>query len=75
MKPSRVERLLGTGISASYLTDDILGRTLDEIYKADSTHLFMKLALKMLEIVNIRTQLIQSETTNFILHGDYMFIT
>ncbi|AKB50831.1 Mobile element protein [Methanosarcina barkeri str. Wiesmoor] len=74
MKLSRVERLLGTEISASYLTDDVLGRTLDEIYKADSTHLFMKLALKMLEIVNIRTQLLQSETTNFIFHGDYKYI-
>ena len=27
-----VEKLLGSGISASDLTDDVLGRTLDEIY-------------------------------------------
>ena len=69
-----VERLLGPGISASDLTDDVLGRTLDEIYEADSTQLFMKLAMKMLEIVNIRTQLLQSDTTNFSLHGDYEYI-
>lgn len=69
-----VERLLGPGISASDLTDDVLGRTLDEIYEADSTQLFMKLSVKMLEIVNIRTQLLQSDTTNFSLHGDYKYI-
>ena len=69
-----VERLLGPGISASDLTDDVLGRTLDEIYEADSTQLFMKLALKMMEIVNIRTQLLQSDTTNFSVHGDYKHI-
>ena len=46
-----VERLLGSGISASDLTDDVLGRTLDEIYGADSTQLFMKLALKMMRIL------------------------
>jgi len=32
-----VERLLGSGISASDLTDDVLGRTLDEIYGADGS--------------------------------------
>ncbi|AKB52249.1 Mobile element protein [Methanosarcina barkeri str. Wiesmoor] len=69
-----VERLLGPEISASDLTDDVLGRTLDAIYEADPTQLFMKLSLKMLEIVNIRTQLLQSDTTNFSLHGDYNYI-
>ena len=69
-----VERLLGPAISASDLTDDVLGRTLDEIYEADPTQLFMKLSLKMMKIVNIRTQLLQSDTTNFSLHGDYNYI-
>src|SRR5665811_1796496 len=69
-----VERLLGSGISASDLTDDVLGRTLDEIYGADSTQLFMKLALKMMEIMNIKTQLLQCDTTNFSVYGDYKHI-
>ena len=69
-----VGRLLGSGISASDLTDDVLGRTLDEIYGADSTQLFMKLALKMMEIVNIKTQLLQCDTTNFSVYGDYKHI-
>ena len=46
-----VERLLGPGVSASDLTDDVLGRTLDKIYEADPTQLFMKLSMKMMEIV------------------------
>ncbi len=66
-----VERLLGPGISASDLTDDVLGRTLDEIHGVDSTQLFMKLALNMMEIVNIETQLLHCDTTNFSLYGDY----
>jgi len=49
-----VERLLGPGVSASDLTDDVLGRTLDKIYEADPTQLFMKLSMKMMEIVNLR---------------------
>ncbi len=69
-----IERLLGLGISASDLNDDVLGRTLDEIYGADSTQLFMKLALKMMENVHITTQLLQSDTTNFSVHGDYKHI-
>jgi transposase len=69
-----VERLLGSGISSSDLNDDVLGRTLDEIYRADSTQLFMKLALKMMGIVNIRTQLLQCDTTNFSVYGDYKHI-
>ena len=69
-----IERLLGPGISASDLSDDVLGRTLDEIYEADSTQLFMKLALKMMEKVNIKTQLLQCDTTNFSVYGDYKHI-
>lgn len=69
-----VERLLGSGIIASDLTDDVLGRTLDEIYEADSTQLFMRLALKMMGIMNIRTQLLQCDTTNFSVYGDYKHI-
>ena len=69
-----IERLLGPGINASDLNDDVLGRTLDAIYEAYSTQLFMKLALKTMEIVNIKTQLLQCDTTNFSVYGDYQHI-
>jgi transposase len=69
-----IERLLGPGVSASDLNDDVLGRTLDEIHGADPTQLFMKLALKMMEIVNIKTQLLHCDTTNFSVYGDYKHI-
>jgi transposase len=69
-----IERLLGHGISASDLNDDVLGRTLDAIYEADSTQLFMKLAFKAIEIMNIETQLLQCDTTNFSVYGDYQHI-
>ena len=34
-----IERLVGPGISAFHLTDDVLGRTLDAIYAIDPTPL------------------------------------
>jgi hypothetical protein len=46
-----------------------LGRKLDAIYEADSTQLFMKLALRTMEIVNIKTQLLQCDTINFGVYG------
>jgi transposase len=69
-----IERLLGNGINASDLNDDVLGRTLDAIYEADSTQLFMRLALKAIEIMNIEIQLLQCDTTNFSVYGDYQDI-
>ena len=69
-----VERLLGPGINSSDLSDDVLGRTLDAIYEADSTQLFIRLALKTMETMNIETQLLQCDTTNFSVYGDYRHI-
>jgi transposase len=69
-----VERLLGPGINPSDLSDDVLGRTLDAIYEADSTQLFIRLALKTMETMNIETQLLQCDTTNFSIYGDYRHI-
>ena len=66
-----VERLLGPGVSASDLTDDVLGRTLDKIYEADPTQLFMKLSMKMMEIVNLKVMQLHCDDTNFSVHGDY----
>src|SRR5690554_4193631 len=66
-----VERLLGPGISASDLNDDVLGRTLDKIYEADPTQLFMKLSMRMMEIVNLKVIQLHCDDTNFSVHGDY----
>lgn len=66
-----VERLLGPGVSASDLTDDVLGRTLDKIYEADPTQLFMNISMKMMEVVNIKTLQLHGDDTNFSVYGDY----
>ncbi len=66
-----IERLLGSGISASDLTDDVLGRTLDSIHNVDPTQLFMKIALKTMKKINLKTQLLHCDTTNFSVYGDY----
>lgn len=66
-----IERLLGPQISVSDLNDDVLGRTLDSIHAADPTQLFMKIALKMMKKINLKTQLLHCDTTNFSVYGDY----
>ncbi len=66
-----IERLLGPGITASDLSDDVLGRTLDSIYDVDPTQLFMRISLKMMEKINLKTQLLHCDTTNFSVYGDY----
>ncbi len=39
-----VERLLGPGIEATHLNDDVLGRALDTLYEHDVTELYRQVA-------------------------------
>jgi len=42
------EKLLGEGIDPSDLNDDVVGRTLDAIYKYGATELFNQIALHVM---------------------------
>jgi transposase len=65
------EKLLGEGISPSDLNDDVVGRTLDAIYKYGATELFNEITLHVMKQFSLGTQLIHVDTTNFSVYGKY----
>ena len=65
------EKLLGQGITPSDLNDDIVGRTLDAIYKYGTTELFNEISLEIMKQFSLGTQLIHVDTTNFSVYGKY----
>ena len=67
-----VEHLLGEGITADMLNDDVLGRTLDWIYEHDPTRLFAGLALQARQRFGFKTEQLHIDTTSFCVNGDYL---
>lgn len=68
------ERLLGPGVLPEDLNDDVLGRTLDKIYEANSTDLFLKIVLQVMQNIPFGTQLLHADTTSVSVHGNYEHI-
>lgn len=68
------ERLLGPGVLPEDLNDDVLGRTLDRIYEANSTDLFLKIVLQVMQNIPFGTQLLHADTTSVSVHGNYEHI-
>ena len=68
------ERLLGPDVLPEDLNDDVLGRTLDRIYEANSTDLFLKIVLQVMQNVQFGTQLLHADTTSVSVHGNYEHI-
>jgi transposase len=66
-----VEQLLGKGISADDLTDDVLGRTLDAIHEYGATKLYNEITNRIMLKHSLGTQLLHVDTTNFSVHGKY----
>jgi transposase len=66
-----VEQLLGKGVSADDLTDDVLGRTLDAIHEFGATELFNEITNRIKLRHSLGTQLLHVDTTNFSVHGKY----
>jgi transposase len=65
------EKLLGEGINPSDLNDDVVGRTLDAVYRYGATELFNQIALHVMGQFSLGTQLIHVDTTNFSVYGKY----
>ncbi|MEG5003314.1 IS1634 family transposase, partial [Microcoleus sp. B5-C4] len=66
-----VEHLLGTGIQASHLNDDRLGRVLDKLYLAGITEIFTTIALSAAQKFEINTDTSHLDSSSFHLHGQY----
>ena len=65
------EKLLGKGILPADLNDDVVGRTLDAIYKYGATELFNEISLHIMRQFSFGTQRIHVDTTNFSVYGKY----
>jgi transposase len=65
------EKLLGKDIIPSDLNDDVVGRTLDAIYRYGATELFNEVILHVMGQISLGTQLIHVDTTNFSVYGKY----
>lgn len=66
--------MLGSGVRPEDLNDDVLGRTLDKIFEANSTDLFLKIVLQVMQKVQFGTQLLHADTTSVSVHGNYEHI-
>ncbi len=66
-----IEHLLGSGIQASHLNDDRLGRVLDKLYLAGITEIFTTIALEAAQKIEINTDTSHLDSSSFHLHGKY----
>ena len=66
-----IERLLGEGVTAADLNDDVLGRTLDAVYTYGPTELFNDIALNVMSHLDIGVQRLHADTTSFSVQGEY----
>lgn len=66
-----IEHLLGSGIQASHLNDNRLGRVLDKLYLAGITEIFTSIALSVAQKFEIKTDTSHLDSSSFHLHGKY----
>ncbi len=65
------ERLVGPGITAAHLNDDVLGRTLDALYSTGVTSLYSLIATEAATRLGVRAQYAHLDTTSFHVDGRY----
>ena len=66
-----IEHLLGSGIKASDLNDDKVGRVMDKLYKYGLSELFLIIALEVVKKYGIETKCSHLDSTSLHLHGEY----
>ena len=64
-------RLFNKDITADQLNDDVMGRTLDAIAAYGPTELFNQIVSDCLERDQFAINLVNADTTNFSVYGDY----
>jgi transposase len=70
-KDKPTERLIGEGIQAEHLNDDILGKTLDQIYEFGQTKLFAEIAYEIATNHHCLNRYRRIDTTSFKVEGEY----
>jgi transposase len=66
-----LERLLGPGIHAAHLNDDVWGRTLDALYAYGVTPLYSLLAAQAAQRLGLSSHVVHLDTTSFHVDGRY----
>ncbi|EIV4462092.1 IS1634 family transposase [Salmonella enterica] len=66
-----VERLIGPGISADDLNDDVLGRCLDALFEADVSSLYQVLSEKVVAHLGLQGTAVHLDITSFHVDGVY----
>lgn len=66
-----VERLIGPGIKADELNDDVLGRCLDALFEADVSALYQVLSEKVVTILGLQGTAVHLDITSFHVDGAY----
>ena len=70
-KDKPVDRLIGEGIEASHLNDDVLGRALDDIFAYDPTKLYSHLAAQSVSRLGLSCRFGHLDSTSFHVDGEY----
>lgn len=65
------ERLLGKGIQAEHINDDVMGRFLDALYESGVSEIYQALALKVIKYLSLECRSLNLDTTSFHLDGEY----
>ncbi len=68
-----VEQLLGEGVRASDLNDDVMGRAFDSIYEAGATDVYRVIAKEALKKLNLSGHMSHIDTTTFHTDGKYEY--
>lgn len=66
-----VERLIGPGIKADDLNDDVLGRCLDALFDADVSALYQVLSEKVVAFLGLQGTAVHLDITSFHVDGAY----
>lgn len=65
------ERLIGPGITAAHLNDDVLGRALDTLYLHDVTTLYRQVAHQAAQRLGLDVQFVHLDSSSFHVDGRY----
>jgi transposase len=66
-----VDRLIGEGIEAEHLNDDVLGRALDKIYSYDPEALYSQLSIQAIKRLGLSNRFVHLDSTSFHVDGVY----
>ena len=65
------EQLIGKGIEAKHLNDDVLGRALGALYEYGVTAMFHRLSQRACEVLKIQSRHYRGDATTFHVDGEY----